>query len=136
MLGVNFPPSIYKSSRCFAKACGKVCTPYWKERRRVFGRVAVWKCLNCVRSVQAHRGCAPTTGGQPRQTNFCSAASWVLSQVREKAPKKQILQRGIVLFIMAMSYLTGSGVKFPSVEGIGTLTLPHRPEAFIPSDGA
>lgn len=88
------PSATGKSSRWFA---GGRFAPPAEAGRRVFGCVGP-KPVICLRTAQVQRVSQwrmTTSGGWPQQTNFCVAASRVLSQVTAKAGKKQILWRGI-----------------------------------------
>lgn len=61
----------------------QVCTLKPKGGWRVLGWV-VEKSLLSIRTAQVQGGCAPSTGGWPRQTDFC-LPSWFVSQRKGKA---------------------------------------------------
>lgn len=110
---------------------GQFCALQPNESRWVL-RCTIAKPITCVRTALGLKICTPITRGWPPQTKLCLAASWILSQMVEKA-KKQILQTWDSTFYYAniLPYTTGSGVKLPlPQESIRTFTC--QPEDVHP----
>lgn len=76
---------------------GQVCTPQPKGKRTGFGCV-MGKPLICVRTVQVQRVAHPPL--EDDHANWSLSIIWSLSQIKEKAHKKQNLNTGVMLFIM------------------------------------